>query len=82
MRERWTGIRGVIGDEATREPIVGAEVMVAQVKKKVVTDSLGRFEIPLTREDQTVVQVKRDGYQTRIRSFGVTKGQATDVVRA
>ena len=80
IRERWTGIRGVIGDEATREPLVGAEVMVAQAKQKVVTDSLGRFEIPLTSEDQTVVQVKRDGYQTRIRSFGVAQGQATDVV--
>ena len=80
VRERWTGIRGVIGDEATREPIAGAEVMVAQAKRKVVTDSQGRFEIPLTSDDQTVVQVKRDGYQTRIRSFGVTQGQATDVV--
>ena len=80
VRERWTGIRGVIGDEATREPLVGAEVMVAQAKQKVLTDSLGRFEIPLTSEDQTVVQVKRKGYQTRIRSFSVTEGQATDVV--
>ena len=80
VRERWTGIRGVIGDEATREPVTGAEVMVAQAKRKMFTDSLGRFEIPLTSEDQTVVQIKRDGYQTRIRSFAVTEGQATDVV--
>jgi len=80
VRERWTGIRGVVGDEATREPIAGAEVMVAQAKQHVVTDGLGRFEIPLTSEDQTVVLVKRAGYQTRIRSFGVTEGQATDVL--
>ena len=80
IRERWTGLRGVIGDEVTREPIVGAEVTVAQAKQKVVTDSLGRFEIPLTSNEQKVVQVTRDGYQTRIRSFGVTEGQATDVV--
>lgn len=80
VRENWTGVRGIIGDNRNRLPVAGAEVMVPQLKKKVVTDSLGRFEIPLEKSSTVILQVSRKGYDMRVMSFPLNESSGTDVV--
>ncbi|MEO7996252.1 MAG: carboxypeptidase regulatory-like domain-containing protein [Gemmatimonadaceae bacterium] len=80
IRENWIGVRGIVGDNNNRQPIAGAEVMVPQQKKKVLTDSLGRFEIPLSKAGEAVVQVAREGYETRVMGVSLSPSSGTDVV--
>lgn len=80
IRENWVGIRGIIGDNYNRLPIAGAEIMVAQQKKKVVTDSLGRFELPLSKTGSVIVQITAKGYEPRAMSLTLNAFSGTDVV--
>ena len=80
IRENWVGVRGIIGDNYNRLPIAGAEVMVPQQKKRILTDSLGRFDLPLTNTGPVVVQVSAKGYETRVMSLTLNAFSGTDVV--
>lgn len=80
VREKWIGIRGGIGDEVTREPIAGAVVAISRGKIRVVTDSFGRFEIPLAKAEGLVLQIARAGYQSKPVRVDVLNNQPTDVV--
>lgn len=80
VREKWIGIRGIIGDSTTMQPIAGALVATVRRGKRVVSDSAGRFEIPLEKAEQTVLTVTRQGYQARAAQVAMRDGEAADVV--
>lgn len=80
VRAAWVGIRGGIGDEATRQPIVGATVTTSSGRKSVVTDSTGRFEFPMASAQDVVLQIEHDGYQIRPARVDVRSDGPTEVV--
>ena len=43
----WMGVRGIIADDSTKQPIAGAEVSVARRNEVVLTDSAGHFALAL-----------------------------------
>lgn len=80
VRETWIGIHGVIGDSSTMQPLAGVRVTSLRRRKSVVTDSAGRFDIPLSQAEQTMLDLRRDGYQSRAANVVMNKGSAADVV--
>ncbi len=80
VRAAWVGIRGGIGDQASRESLRGAVISVARPKLQVVSDSLGRFEIPLPDPGPVVLRLEKPGYVSKPVSVMVLPDQPTDVV--
>lgn len=80
VRAQWIGIRGGVGDETTHQPLPGAVVTTSRPALRVVTDSNGRFEIPLPKAEAVLLQIERPGYRTRPVRVEVLKDQPTDVV--
>jgi carboxypeptidase-like protein len=53
---------GVVVSDSTREPIVGAEIAVADLGKSVVTDSRGAFKLTGIPAGEHQIVVRRIGY--------------------
>lgn len=81
VNARWTGIRGVIADDSTRLPIVGATVSTAHRNRLVTTDSNGRFALELPAAEHTVLEISHAGYHTRVKGVDITADRATLVVQ-
>lgn len=80
VRAKWVGIRGGVGDEITREPIAGAVITMTRSKFRGVTDSAGRFEIPLSEAQGAILQIAKPGYETKPVRVEVLPDQPSDVV--
>ena len=80
VRENWIGIRGVVGDSATMLPLANTVIQSLHRGIKITTDSLGRFEIPLEKAEQTALVLHRDGYLSRPAHVSMENGGATDLV--
>lgn len=65
VREKWTGIRGIVGDDRTMTPLAGVTVRFAKRNITAVTDSLGRFMIPLPRPERTTLALSAPNYLSR-----------------
>lgn len=78
--ERWVGMRGVVGDEATMQPLAGVVITSMKRDVRVVTDSLGRFEFRLPKPERTAVQLSQPGYVSRPAVVTVQRGDTTSLV--
>lgn len=58
-------IKGRILDEATREPLIGAKVVVADGQAGALTDMDGRFEVQVDRAPTVKVQIVYEGYEEK-----------------
>lgn len=69
----WLGIvfaqkvtlKGRIIDEATREPLIGAKVIIADGQAGALTDMDGRFEVQVDRAPSVKVQIVYEGYEEK-----------------
>jgi hypothetical protein len=78
--DAWIGIRGVVGDEQTMEPLAG--VLITSMKRdvRVVTDSLGRFSFPLPKAELSSLQLSQAGYVSRPAMLRVKQGDTSSLV--
>ncbi len=66
VSERWTGVRGVVGDIRFLSPLAGASVQVMGGASSVQTDSAGRFAMPMAPGTEVVLRVEREGYDRQV----------------
>ncbi len=66
VSERWTGVRGVVGDIRFLSPLAGASVQLLGGTARVQTDSAGRFAVPLAPGTEVVLRVEREGYGRQV----------------
>lgn len=78
--DAWVGIRGVVGDDATMQPLAGVHIRSMKRDVRVVTDSLGRFEFPLPKAELSSLQLTHDGYVSRPAVLRVKRGDTTSLV--
>ena len=78
--DAWIGIRGVVGNEQTMEPLAG--VLITSMKRdvRVVTDSLGRFSFPLPKAELSSLQLSQAGYVSRPAMIRVQRGDTSALV--
>ncbi|MCS7296753.1 MAG: TonB-dependent receptor [Bacteroidia bacterium] len=58
-------IRGRVIDEATREPLIGAKVIIADGQAGALTDLEGRFQAQVDRSATVKIQVSYEGYEDK-----------------
>lgn len=58
-------LRGRVTDETTREPLIGAKVVVAGGQTGALTDMEGRFEVQIERTPSVTIQVTYEGYEDK-----------------
>ena len=80
VRAKWIGIRGIVGDSATMRPLAGVEISSGHRDVHVVTDSSGRFEIPLPKAEPTALRIRREGYQTRPVVLSMADSASNDII--
>ena len=68
-------VTGVVVDEATREPINGAQVSVEGTGRGSLTDARGRFLIPNVPPGEHTVRVNNIGFRTHSERVTVTPGE-------
>ncbi len=66
VTDRWTGVRGVVGDIRFLSPLADARVEVLGGTDGVRTDSAGRFAVPLAPGTEVVLRVEREGYDRQV----------------
>ena len=72
-------ISGEIVDQATRSPVVGAQVTIAGTTLGTVAGTGGRFTIPNVPAGEVTVQARFIGYSLSSRAATVVAGQTTTV---
>jgi TonB-linked SusC/RagA family outer membrane protein len=70
-------VAGVVTDEATQQPLVGAQVMVGGTQLGGLTDQRGRYLIPNVPAGQREVMVTIIGYGQGSQTVSVTEGGTT-----
>lgn len=80
VRATYIGIRGGIADETTRMPLAGVKVTSRLLGINVVTDSNGRFEVPMAKATSAVLQLSKDDYLLRPAQIDVRNDGPTDVM--
>lgn len=80
VRAKYIGIRGGIADEVTRKPLAGVAVTSKFLNVSIVTDSNGRFEIPMAKASSMVLQLAKEGYQIRPAQVDVRDDGPSDVI--
>lgn len=78
--DAWIGIRGVVGDEQTMEPLAGVLIRSMKRDVRVVTDSLGRFSFPLPKAELSSLQLSQAGYISRPAMIRVQRGDTSSLV--
>lgn len=73
-----TGIRGIVGSNATLLPLSGAHVGVLG-KDVVATDSSGGFFIPISRAGSYALRIRAGDYSDKIVSVEVEDGKLLDL---
>lgn len=58
-------VKGRITDEATREPLIGAKVVVADGQAGALTDVDGRFEVQVDKAPTVKLQIIYEGYEEK-----------------
>ena len=71
VAERWTGVRGLVGDARRVSPLAGALVRVLGSDVSVGSDSVGQFAVSLPGGRDVLLRVERAGYATRLISASV-----------
>jgi hypothetical protein len=77
---KFTGVRGGVGDEATRAPLPGVMITSLRQNLHAETDGDGRFEIGLKTGERTLFQLSRAGYLSRATSLDIADGETKEVV--
>jgi hypothetical protein len=75
-----TAIEGTVYDTVSGRPIPFAVVSVAQVERSTLTDSKGRYRLPIEAGTWDV-QVRKIGYRMRSVSVAVSMEDTTPAVR-
>ncbi|MGV3708718.1 MAG: carboxypeptidase regulatory-like domain-containing protein [Gemmatimonas sp.] len=80
VRADWIGVRGVVGDDSTMQPL--PNVLVRSTKRgiSVRTDSLGQFEFSLPKRERVTLQLESEGYLTRPAYVGLDTTNSASVV--
>ncbi|KAB7731827.1 TonB-dependent receptor [Rudanella paleaurantiibacter] len=60
-------LNGLVTDQKTREPLIGATIFVPSLQKGAATDTLGRFRLPGLPMGPLSVEVRLVGYKTLTR---------------
>lgn len=68
-------VKGRITDEATREPLIGAKVVIGNGQAGALTDPDGRFEVQVDRAPTIKVQVVYEGYEEKVTTLQVPPDQ-------
>jgi TonB-dependent SusC/RagA subfamily outer membrane receptor len=68
-------IAGRVSDQATQQPLVGAQITVIGTAARGTTDAQGNYRIPGVPAGQHQVSATRVGYDTRSQSVTVAAGQ-------
>lgn len=58
-------IKGKVTDEATREPLIGAKVVIGDGETGALTDLEGRFQVQVNRAPTVKIQVTYEGYEEK-----------------
>lgn len=66
-----TALYGVIGSFPNMLPVAGAKVQVIGASQSAVTDSAGKFFIPLKKAGTYLVRIAHDGYAEQVLTFDV-----------
>ncbi|MCS6895263.1 MAG: TonB-dependent receptor [Bacteroidia bacterium] len=59
-------IKGRVTDETTREPLIGAKIIISDGQTGALTDTDGRFEVQVDRAPSVKVQVTYEGYEDKV----------------
>jgi hypothetical protein len=64
---RWVGVRGIVVDARTQQPLAGARLQLSGARTaQVETDSTGRFAVERIPGSDVTMRARRAGYATRI----------------
>ncbi|MBO5710663.1 MAG: TonB-dependent receptor [Rikenellaceae bacterium] len=72
-------VRGVVIDSETKEPLVGASVVVAGTTKGVATDENGKFELSGIKAGDLTLKIEYVGYDTKEMSVTIGREHAVSV---
>jgi len=73
------GLRGKVVMEPTEAPVVGAEVLIATVDQKAVTNEKGEFEIASFRPGEHEILIRRIGFSPRKRKLKFRAGETLSI---
>jgi hypothetical protein len=62
VSERWTGVRGIVGDIRKLSPLDGARVEVVGEDAQTTTDASGRFALPMAPGTEVLLRVEAEGF--------------------
>jgi hypothetical protein len=62
VSERWTGVRGIVGDIRRLTPLPGARIEVVGDEASTSSDSAGRFALPLAPGTAVLLRVEAEGF--------------------
>lgn len=62
VSERWTGVRGIVGDIRKLTPLDGARVEVVGENAGTTTDAAGRFALPMAPGSEVLLRVEAEGF--------------------
>ena len=62
VSERWTGVRGIVGDIRKLSPLDGARVEVVGEDAVTTTDASGRFALPMAPGSEVLLRVEAEGF--------------------
>ncbi len=71
VAEKWTGIRGIVGDARRVTPLAGASVRVVGADGSAGSDSTGGFAIPMSGGRSVLLRVERAGFASRLISVAL-----------
>jgi hypothetical protein len=72
ISERWSGVRGVVGDIRYLRPLAGARIEAYVGSDTVLASGIeGTFALPLAPNTKVVLSVERDGYERQLVSATV-----------
>jgi len=75
------GLKGLVRDRDSKDPLIGADVVLVGAGLKTATDIKGRFEFPDLPPGDYEMRLTYLGYNTRfLTGVKVAAGQATDLV--
>lgn len=66
VAERWSGVRGVVGDIRYLSPLPDARVRVVGGDTITRTDGAGRFAVALAPGAEVVLRIEREGYARQL----------------
>ncbi len=73
--DAWTGIIGIVGDQARMEPLDGVRITHMGGDDSITVDANGRFLLPIDRAGTGAIRVERDGFLPRLVSYTVREGE-------